>query len=138
MTAAANVPRILKDNAVLQSSINSFSVDINNNMSPRPTIGSKYSSEPVDGGLDVTGNLNVYFDRIDFYQALINHTSFSMDYMMQDTDGNTIVISLPEIKATTGDPTAGGKDEDVFIDLGYQAIKDPTLSYTIRMDFLPT
>jgi len=138
MTAASNVPKILSDDATLGSSVNSFSVDINNNMAPRPTIGSKYSSEPVDGGLDVTGNLNVYFDRIDFYNKLINHTSFSLDYMMRDDNGNAVIVSLPEIKASTGDPAAAGKDGDVFLDLQYQAIKDPTLAYTIRIDLLPT
>lgn len=137
MTAAANVPTILSDDAILATSVNSFSLDLNNNMAPRPTVGSKYSSEPVDGGLDVTGNLNVYFDRIDFYQKLINHTSFSLDYMFKDDNGNVVVISLPEIKASSGDPFAGGKDEDVFLSLDYQAIKDPTLAYTIRIDFLP-
>ena len=138
MTSAANVVRILKDDSVIQSSINSFSLDINNNMSPRPTVGSKFSSEPVDGGLDVTGNINLFFDRIDFYSALIDHTSFSLDYAFKDASGNIIVLSLPEIKATTGDPLATGKDSDVFLSLDFQAIKDPTLAYTIRMDFLPT
>ena len=88
--------------------------------------------------MDVTGNLNLFFDRIDFYEALIDHTSFSLDYAFRDADGNVIVVSFPEIKATTGDPFAGGKDEDVFLSLDYQAIKDPTLGYTIRIDFLPT
>lgn len=138
LTAAANVQKILHDNATLNSSINSFTMDINNNMSPRPTVGSKFSSEPVDGGLDVTGNINLFFDRIDFYNALINHTSFSLDYMLRDDNGNAIIFSYPEIKATTGDPIAGGKDEDVFLSLDYQAIKDPTLGYTVRIDFLPT
>jgi hypothetical protein len=137
MTAAANVTKILSDDATLGSSVNAFSVDINNNMAPRPTVGSKFSSEPVDGGLDVTGNMNVYFDRIDFYNKLINHTSFSLDYVMRDDSDNAVIISLPEIKATTGDPLAGGKDADVFLDLQYQAIKDPTLAYTIRIDLLP-
>jgi hypothetical protein len=138
MTAASNVPTILSDDAVLSTSVNSFSVDLNNNMAPRPTVGSKFSSEPVDGGLDVTGNLNVYFDQISFYDKLIEHTSFSLDYMFRDADGNAMIVSLPEIKATGGDPVAGGKDEDVFLSLDFQAIKDPTLAYTIRIDFLPT
>ena len=137
MTAAANVTKILSDDANLATSINAFSVDINNNMAPRPTVGSKFSSEPVDGGLDVTGNLNVYFDRIDFYDKLIDHTSFSLDYVMRDDSDNAVIVSLPEIKATTGDPLAAGKDADVFLDLQYQAIKDPTLAYTIRIDLLP-
>ena len=138
LTAAANVVKTLHNDSSLLSAINSFTVDINNNMAPRPTVGSKFSSEPVDGGLDVTGNLNIFFDRIDFYQDLINHTSFSLDYMMRDDNGNAVIISLPEIKGTTGDPMAGGKDEDVFLSLDYQAVKDPTLGYTIRIDFLPT
>jgi hypothetical protein len=138
LTAAANVVKTLHNDSSLLSAINSFTVDINNNMAPRPTVGSKFSSEPVDGGLDVTGNLNIFFDRIDFYQDLINHTSFSLDYMMRDDNGNAVIISLPEIKGTTGDPLAGGKDEDVFLSLDYQAVKDPTLGYTIRIDFLPT
>jgi hypothetical protein len=137
MTAAANVPTILSDDAILATSVNSFSIDTNNNMAPRPTVGSKFSSEPVDGGFDLTGNINLYFDRIDFYNKLISHTSFSLDYMFRDADGNVMVISLPEIKASNGDPMAGGKDEDVFLSLDFQAIKDPTLAYTIRMDFLP-
>lgn len=137
MTAASNVSRILSDNTLLSTAVNSFSIDLNNNMAPRPTVGSKYSSEPVDGGLDVTGNLNVYFDSIGFYQKLINHTSFSLDYVFRDDAGNVMAVSLPEIKATGGDPMAAGKDEDVFLSLDFQAIKDPTLAYTIRIDFLP-
>ncbi len=137
MTAAAHVTDVLVNDVKFSDSLNSISIDLNNNMRPRNQIASKFSAEPVDGGLDVTGNVNMYFQNISFYNRMINHTSFSMDYKIKDDSGNIIVISMPEMKATSGDPQAGGKDEDVFLSFEYQAIKDPTLAYTIRIDYLP-
>lgn len=137
MTSAANVTNVMENDHGIGVAVQAFSVNVNNNMRQRPQVGSKFSAEPGDGGVDVTGNVNVYFENISLYNKFINHTSTSLAMKMKDADGNFVIISMPAIYFSSGDPSASGQDADVFLSMDYTAIKDNTTGYTVRMDFLP-
>jgi len=137
MTAAVNVTDILDADHAVGVAVAGFDVAVNNNMRTRPQVGSKTTAEPGDGGVDVTGNLNVYFENISLYNKFINHTSTALAMKLKDTDGNYLIVSMPAVYFSSGNPAGTGQDADVFLGMDFTAIKDTTKGYTIRMDFLP-
>ncbi len=136
MTAAVNVLDIFEGGERLTNAVQSIDIALANNSRPRPQVASKTGAQPGDGGVDVTGQLNAYFEEIRMFNKLINHTTTSVDIKIDDVDGNMIIISLPAIKFSGGTPNAPGIDQDVFLPLDFVAFRDTTTDSTIRMDFL--
>ena len=50
-----------------------------------------------------------------------------------DGSGNTIIFDLPRVKFSEGSPEVSGKNEDVMLNLSYQAILDEELGYTMKV-----
>jgi len=137
MTAAANVSDIRENGVLLANTVQAMTVNLSNNMRSRPHIGSKYSAEHGDGGVDVSGTANIYFEDKSLYDKMLNHSATSLGLRMTDVDGNAIVLSLPNVYFASGDPAAPGQDQDVFLSLNWTAILDATEGITMRIDMLP-
>lgn len=137
MNAANDVAEIVENGAAIGIAVNSLSLSLNNNMRTRPQVGSKFTAEPGDGGLDVTGSLEAYFENVTLYKKMLDHTSSSIKLRFDDDAGNVIVVRLPSVKYAAGNPNVSGQDADVFLPLDFTAFRDATEGDTIRMDFLP-
>ena len=137
MTAAANVGAIHENNVLIANTVQALSFTVGNNTRARPQLGSKFSANPGDGGVDVSGNLTVYMEDKTLYDKMLNHTASKLSVRMTDTDSNTIVASFENVFFGSGDPNAPGQDQDVFLSLDFTAIRDNGSNSTIRLDFLP-
>jgi hypothetical protein len=53
---------------------------------------------------------------------------------MQDTHGSKEVylFDMPRIKFSAGAPTVTGKNQNVMLNASWQAVRDPSLTYTIH------
>jgi hypothetical protein len=74
---------------------------------------------------------------------ILNNTLTSFDMRLGRSDGNreTLLFDFPSIKLSSGSPSVTGKNQDVMIDAGFQAIMHATLGYTMsvgRFWYLPT
>lgn len=139
LTAAVNVADIYEGatGAKLGDSVQSITLQIANNMRARPKVASKTGSQHGDGGVDVTGQLNAYFEGKTLYDKLVNHTESQLAVQMKDADGNFIIITIPSLYFAAGNPVTPGQDQDVFAALDFVARKDPTDDFTVRVDLLP-
>lgn len=138
MTGTANVLNVREGGAALATAVQSIDMTIANNLRALRKIGSKPAFGIGVGGVDVTGTLNAYFEDITLYQKFINHTESSMSFGFKDVSGNRVIVTIPSIYYSSGgDPQITGQDADVFVNLIWQARKDPTYGYTVQMDFLP-
>ena len=138
MTGAVNVGTVFENDVALTSDITAVTINFNNNMRDRPAIGDKASKEHGDGGLDVTGEVNFFFDTINQVNKMVNHTTSSLIVPMEDSSGNSIVVTIPALKYTGGAPTTPGIDTDVFLPLAFGAFEDPNnAADQVRIDFLP-
>lgn len=138
VTAAVNVGTIEVDDATLSDDVASFNLRISNNLRPQNAIGSKPAIGIGVGGIDVTGDVQLYFASITEYNKFINHSSTGISIPIVDDASNTVYITIPNFYYTGGDPTLTGVDADVFVTHAFQARRDPTLGYTIQFDFIPS
>jgi hypothetical protein len=138
MTAAVNVGNLQNNHIAFSTAVQALSFAVNNNLRYQPAVGNIAAIGIGQGGVDVTGSLNLYFEDISSYNDFINHTAESFAARFTDTAGNAIVVYFPKLYYTQGDPTITGEDSDVFIPLNFAAAVDASVTLCqIQMDFLP-
>lgn len=134
LNSSSNVARISRggipitgSNFVLQAVMT-----IANNLRGRPAVGSLGFVSVGQGEFSVTGSLQTYFDDSSLARDVVNNTETAYDTIFQDDSGHVTLFDLPRIKFSEGAPEVPGKNDDVTINLAYQAILDPTLGYTAK------
>jgi hypothetical protein len=115
--------------------VESIDVSIDNNVTPAKAIGTLGAVDLAQFTMDVTGNINVYFEDNTIFQNFQNSQSFSISIVLTDTAGNTIEIDLPKCKFESLQSPVPGKDEFFFSSGTYRALRDSSSGYTVQLTF---
>ncbi len=136
---SSNVGRIGRDDDVIGVASNfvlDATIEINANLREKKGVGVLGAVGIGIGEFAVSGTLTTHFDDKAILDALLAQTETSFDLSVVDADGRAMVIDLPRIKYTTGAPDVPGKNTDVTLAAGYQAIKSAALGYTMLVQRL--
>jgi hypothetical protein len=109
------------------------SIEIENNLRERNAVGFLGAASVGSGEFSVTGTLQTYFDDSTLADKLVANSESSFAMAFENASGETLLFHLPRLKFSEGIPEVAGKNEDVMLNLGYQAILDPTLNYTMSI-----
>lgn len=127
MAASANVGRVGEAGSTLTSPnfVQSLTVKITNNLA---AIESVDSAAPVDigeGSCDVEAVCTTYFGDNALLTKLFAGTATSLNARV--TKGSqAVIVGLPNLTATQGNPNAGGKNQRVTLPLTLMAAYDST------------
>ena len=102
-----------------------FSISIDNGLRAQTQIGSTDLAGIGSGRFNITGSLTIYADGSDaqtIFNNYINTTAFGMMLQIGDTNDKYQFV-LPEVKITSAQTLAGGNDEDVLMEIEWQAVK---------------
>jgi hypothetical protein len=145
LNTSSNVGRIGFNGSAITGPnfVMSASFNINNNLRAQKAIGALGAIGVGNGEFTVTGKLQTYFGDASVYNQILNNTLTSFDMRLGRSDGNreTLLFDFPAIKLSSGSPAVSGKNQDVMIDAGFQAVMHATLGYTMsvgRFWYLPT
>lgn len=108
-------------------------IEVDNGLRERNAVGSLGAVSIGAGEFMVTGTLNTYFDNKTLAEKVVNNTLTSISLSFTDTAGNWLVFDMPKVKFSEGSPETGGKNDDVYLNLSYQAILDATAGHTLRI-----
>ena len=97
-------------------------------------IGSLGPNDIGYGSFQVTGNLNAYFESRTLFEKYLDWTTSALSFRTEDGSGNAYVFTFPAVKYTSGEVVAGGKDQDVMVNLSWTAFLDSTTGITMRVD----
>jgi hypothetical protein len=116
--------------------VSTFSVAMTNNLRGIPVVGSDALGAIRLGTCDVTGNWNVYWGSnsetlVDKHLAL---TASFLSAKATDEDGNMFIVTVPNLRYTSGAPEAGGLDADVPVNMGFQAERDAVTACVLQFD----
>jgi len=136
MNAVANVQSILEGGTELVApyALRQVTCTINNNLRGLKAIGVLGNFDIGIGRSLINGTMQMYFEDGAMVDKFINSTETKLEFVVQDTAGNAYVVSFPRIKITTQEVVAGGIDQDVLLDMEWQAIRDATNDYTVQID----
>tara|TARA_R100001509_G_scaffold162714_1_gene135046 strand:+ start:1010 stop:2011 length:1002 start_codon:yes stop_codon:yes gene_type:complete len=102
-----------------------FSLNFDNGLRAQTQIGSTDLAGIGAGRFTATGSLTVYANHADsqtLFNNYINTTRFGMCVQIGDST-NTYRFYMPEVIITSAQVLAGGNDEDVLMELEFQAVK---------------
>lgn len=114
--------------------IESISLEMTNNTRQRMAVGSLDSQGIGEGRFELTGSMNAYFDDEALYNAFLAHTALGLSFNLGSVAGSRYTFTIPKLKLTTGTLVAGGNDQDLMLNVGFQALIDSTLGATLKID----
>ncbi len=133
--ASSNVGSITEGGNVIDGAnfVMEATIEIENNLRERNAVSSLGAVSIGSGEFVVTGTLNTYFDNKDLADKVVANTESSFSISFNDNAGNTLVFDLSRIKFSEGSPEVGNKDEDVMLNLTFQAILNATTGSTLKI-----
>lgn len=134
MTASANVANFAVTGLTNMPPVRSLTLELNNNLRARPSVGTKYSAEFGAGRFDLTGTLNAYFANNALYERVLAHGGGAISFVMGNAAGEKYRVTLPKIIFGDGERAIGGSNDDVMINLPFRAVFDPTEACTLKIE----
>jgi len=113
-----------------------LNLTVNNNVNQAKCIGTLGAHDLASFTLDITADIELYFEDIVTYNLYKNSSSFSLSFQLTDGDGNVMVVTLPACKFETLDSPIDGKDNFYMLTGSMRALRDTTTDCMIQFDFL--
>ncbi len=130
-----NVTKIILGTGITATTLclQDFAFNLANNLRQHLCIG---TLGPVDFGTgtsESSGNFSAFYEDKTEYELYLAFTSTELKIIFQDAQGNRYLLDLPLIKLADGDRTVPGLNQDVVAAFDYEAFRDPTLGFTVRL-----
>jgi hypothetical protein len=140
MNAVDNIKYVMEGDTAFAGEIQELTVAMNNALRAQKAIKNLGNVGVGLGTLEVTGTLNAYFEggAASLYKKYQNKTRTSLSIRFTDTDNNSYILTLPKIKFTAGDITAGGQDDDVIEEMEYSIERHETYNFMVQLDKFPS
>jgi len=113
--------------------ITGASFAIANNMRARQAVGTLGAVDVGKGTLNITGSLKTWLEDEVLIEKYLNFTETALTFILEDATGKAYVIELPAIKYTSGTVVASGQNEDVLVELDFEAKISDADSRTIQV-----
>lgn len=136
LNAVNNVAYMMEGGSLFAGKLKEFTLNLNNNLRSQKAVGVLGNVGIGTGRAVVTGKITAYFEGAanDFYTKYLAGTETSLSFRLTDAAGNPYILTLPRVKLTKGELTAGAADQDVMASLDFQALRHPTYDMTIQLD----
>jgi hypothetical protein len=137
MNAVTNLQNFTIDGVPYTGCISSLSMQIKNNIRAIMCIGSIQAKNMKLGTLEVTGDLEFYFEEGSNYGKFVAGTEFDFAFDIIDGAGNKYSFDVPRTKFETGEVVAGGKNTDVMFKAKWRGLYDGVAGRVIRLQSDP-
>lgn len=137
LNSSSNVGRLGFDGSALvgPNFVSQATINIANNLRRQNAVGSIGAIGIGNGEFNVSGTLETYFGDKGVLDKVVGNTLTSFDFRVGRADGTKpqIIFDLPSIKLSSGSPSVSGKNADVMVSAGFQAIRSATYGYTMSV-----
>lgn len=108
----------------MAAKIKSMSMELNNNLRGQEAVGYLGYIGIALGRLEITGNIELYFENANEYQTFLDNDDFKFSFVVQDVDGNSYKFIFPRVKYEEGTILSGGLDQDLMVTGKWRALAD--------------
>jgi len=99
-----------------------LTVNINNNLREQAAVGSVDLAGIGTGRFEVSGTMNAYFEDLSLYNAMLDHDDIALEFVIGNESGSMYKFRLPKIKLATAVVENAGNNQDVMLNIDYNAI----------------
>ena len=135
-SATANVGRIEEGGTALATKIKAIRFNLNANPRQLTAVGSKFPIGINLGSFDITGTVEAYFEDLVLLDKLINHSDSSLVMEIDSPEDDRTIITVSNLKFSTGFPVGAGLNQDVMISLDFIGKRDATSNAMVQVDVL--
>lgn len=131
--AGLNVASLALTGVTSSPKMQALTMRLNNNIYQNDIVG---QYEPYSHGLgrfEVTGTMTTYFENLDTYNAILDHSDVALAFTLEDAAGNSYAVSVPKVKLLDGGPPGVGNGQPVIMEVPYQAYFDSSSSASITI-----
>jgi hypothetical protein len=108
---------------VANTVLTSISLQIQNNNEAAMVIGAETAVEMTTGMSVITGTAQAYFPNATEFNRFRTGTATSFEFTVQDTQGNSLKVTLPRVRYTGANRTIS-ENGPVLIEIQFEALKD--------------
>lgn len=119
---------------VAECIVTDYNLTINNGHAPRYVVGCSTSQDASVTQSVIEGSITAYFNDETLYEKFVNEGSISLKLTLQDSDGNKLVVYLPNLKVGSGTQPDVGGDGPITIPVNFTAHKDDALASHISVE----
>jgi hypothetical protein len=112
--------------------VKDLTFEINNNIRGLDALSYLGAADLKPGDFGVTGTLNIYFEDGYLYERFMSEGAFSLALTLAK-DGVQYVFEWPRCKVSSDAMPIEGRNQDVMETVEWQALKDSTAGYTMRI-----
>jgi hypothetical protein len=135
LTSNASVGRIAENGVAISTAnwVRSLNITLANNVRRIEGVGKIGAYELGVGEIAVSGTLETYFSDNTLLTKLLGQTITNINARAQ-ANNQALIVGLPRVTLTGGDPNAQGKNQDVTLPLSFVTSIDPTTGAEIIFD----
>jgi len=135
LTANASVGRIAENGVAISTAnwVRSLNLTLANNIRRIEGVGKIGAYELGVGEVTVSGTLETYFSDNTLLTKLLGQTVTNINARAQ-ANNQAMIVGLPRVTLTGGDPNAQGKNQDVTLPLSFVTSIDPVTNAEIIFD----
>jgi len=134
---SAAVPAVGVNGALLlegsSAPISELSFTVENGVTPRPVVGSEFTTQPAFGRFNVTGQVVAYFEDATLVNYFLAGTEVELCATVEFSDGQFMRFTLPRIVFTGGQPDVSGQGP-VTLTMPFQASYDITEQSSLTIE----
>lgn len=137
MNAVTNLQDFTVDGVPYSGCISSLKLQIKNNIRAIKCLGSLTARNMKLGTIEVTGDMEFYFNEGSNYRKFVKGTEFDFSFALEDNQGNRYLLELPRCKFESGEVVAGGKNTDVMFSAKWRGLYDATSDRVMQLTATP-
>ena len=137
MAASAHVGRVTEAGATLTAPnwASSINLTLRNNLRMIEAVDSIAAVDIGSGTQQVTAEMAAYFGDNSLYAKIMAMTPTSLAWQVE-RNNRALCWGLPRVTPMGGNPSAGGRNQDVTLPIMLQASPDPLTGFQIALDRL--
>jgi hypothetical protein len=114
-----------------------INLKLNSNLYQNDIVGQYAPYSHGLGRFEATGSISAYFETVDTYQAILNHTTVAIAFTMTDAAAKSYLVEIPKAKFLDGGPSKPGNGKAVMIEVPFQAFYDSGIAGSVRITRTP-
>jgi len=127
---------VYEDGDAATTDVMSMTLALDNGSRGQTAIGTSGYVGVAHDACAVSGDLEVYFEDLVYYNNFKNQSKINLQYILTDTDGNSLAITMPKVKYTETAVNAEGAGTDLLAKGSFNANYDEALGGTIELAWL--